>query len=113
MDNFIQGIIAISADLKEFFVYLAFNRVFLSFASGAIISILIVGLILTKNPKDIPVILRYDSTQGFQRISARTESGTFEHSYSRFVKLHAQIRILALIAMITFFVAITAIVINA
>lgn len=113
MENFIEGLAAIFLEIKEFFIALAFNKSFMGFAAGAVITVLITGLVLTKNPKQIPTILRYDSMQGFQRLSQRSENGTFEHSYSGYVKLHAQIRLLAMIAIIAFFIMITAIVLKA
>jgi len=101
-ENFIQGIIAIARDLKLFFLSLLVNKLFMGFLVGIVMTVLLVGFLLSKNPRHIPMILRYSSAESFQRISERNSNGTFDKSFSQFGKIYSQIRALFLIAFTSF-----------
>lgn len=112
-NNFFFGILAITKDIKLFFMSLLHNKVILGFIFGILLTVLIIGFLITKNPSHIPVILKYSATDGFQKISERDTTGTYNMSYTAYTKMHTQIRSLFLLAMITFFVMVTTIVIRA
>ncbi len=100
--NFVNGIVAITREITLFLFALVGNRMLVGFLLGAVIAILVVGFILTKNPKHIPVILRYSSAESFQKIVRRNGEGTYQVPYSNFIKLHARIRTLFLMACVSF-----------
>jgi hypothetical protein len=112
-DNFLFGMKAISRDMVLFLSDLVHNKILWGFSFGILLTVLIVGFFITKNPKQIPVILQYSATEGFQKLSEREQNGTYQTSYSTFIKIHAQIRMLFLIATIALCVMITTMVMMA
>lgn len=109
-ENLQLGILALTTDMRLFFLSLFQNNVFLGFLLGLVIALLITGFILTQNPRNIPTMLRYSSFDSFQRISSRAKDGTYDMAYSAYLKMYSQIRMLFLIAFIAFCVMITTIV---
>lgn len=103
----ISTIIAATQDMYLFLQELVFNPIFVGFLAGSIVSILAVGLILTKNPKHIPTILRYSSTESFHKISGRTKDGTYTMGFAPFLRVYALVRILFLLLVIAFFSMVT------
>lgn len=106
-DNFLFGMKAISRDMVLFLSDLIHNKILWGFSFGILLTIIIVGFFITKNPKQIPVILQYNAADGFQKLSEREQNGTYQTSYSTFVKIHTQIRTLFLIAVISICVMVT------
>lgn len=106
-DNFIFGMKAISSDMSLFFLNIIHNKILWGFSFGIFLTIIIVGFFITKNPKEIPIILQYSATDGFQKLAEREQNGTYQMSYSTFVKVHTQIRTLFLIAVISICVMVT------
>ena len=84
----------------------------MGFLVGTVITVLLVGFILSKNPLHIPMILRYSRAESFQRIADRNQSGTFDRSFSEFVKVYSQVRALFLIAFISFCLMVVVIVLK-
>ncbi|MFH1946703.1 MAG: hypothetical protein ABIJ23_00885 [Candidatus Magasanikbacteria bacterium] len=110
-DNFLFGIKAINYDIKIFMLDLLQNKILLGFIFGLLITALTAGFILTKNPKNIPIILRYSSMEAFEKISKRDKNGTYQLAFTNFLKIYTQTRTLLLITLISFFVMVTTIVI--
>lgn len=111
-DNLSFGILAIVKSISLFLTNLVDNRTFIGFASGIFISVIVTGFILTENPEHLPVILRYSSADSFEKLVPRDESGTYVKSFSSFSKVHSQVRTLFLLALISFFIMVTTIVIK-
>lgn len=107
--NFIFGILAISNDIRLFMNSILHNSSFLGFIAGFLITVLVVGYILTKNPKNIPVILRYNAMQSFQKIAPRDKNGTYNIAFSDFVRMYTQVRTLFFISFISFCVMVSTI----
>lgn len=110
LNNFFLGLTAIIHDIRLFFDENLHNSAVLGFTAGLFTTVLVVGFIITKNPHHIPIILRYSSFESFQKIAARDSSGTFKDSFSNFVKIYTQVRMLFLMTFISFCVMITTIV---
>lgn len=106
-DNFLFGMKAISRDMSLFLSDILHNKILWGFSFGIFLTIIIVGFFITKNPKQIPIILQYSAADGFQKLSEREQNGTYQTSYSTFIKIHTQIRTLFLIAVISICVMIT------
>ncbi len=104
MNNFLQGIQALTNDIGLFFSTLFSNSTITGFGTGIIVSTIVTGFILTKDPRRIPLILRYSSAELFQKINPQAPNGVYRVSFLQFLKLYTLIRILFLIAMITFFI---------
>ncbi|MFH1789967.1 MAG: hypothetical protein ABH832_02780 [bacterium] len=107
--NFFNGIMANSRDMGLFFDNLFHNHGFLGFMAGIIIAVVVIGFILTKNPKHIPIILKYSEVESFQRIAHRDKNGTYLQAFSNFVTLYTRVRTLFLTA----FIALSAMIITA
>lgn len=90
--NLYYSIIASAMDIGIFLQGIISNKFVSGFASGFILSILVTGLIISKNPRSIPVILRYNKTAGFEKISKQDSAGIYQQSYSKFTKQHKIIR---------------------
>ena len=109
-ENFLFGIKALSNDIDLFMTDLLHNKTTLGFAFGLLIATLVAGLIITRNPKHIPIILRYSSMEAFQKISKRDKKGTYQMAFTKFVKMYTELRTLMLMVAISFFVMVTTIV---
>lgn len=108
-ENFTEGIMAIANEIQIFLGTLLHNKTLVGFIIGMLLAILIAGFIITKNPKNIPIILRYSPMDGFQKIASRDTSGTYQLAYSNYIKMYTQIRMLFGIGFISFCVMITTI----
>ena len=86
-DNFLFGMKAISRDMSLFLSNILHNKILWGFSFGIFLTIIIVGFFITKNPKEIPIILKYSATEGFQKLSQREQNGTYQTSYSTFIKV--------------------------
>jgi len=101
-------------DIKNFGLFfnsLFHNNLFLGFIGFIFITVIVVAFILAKNPKHIPLILRFSKTDSFQRIAHRDKNGTYLTSYSKFLKMHVYIRTLFYTASIIFIAIIMSIVV--
>lgn len=92
--NFLQGVRAIMFDMQLFFGGVMTSPGLLGFIGGIIISSLIAGLILSRNPRHIPLILRYSSEESFGKIVARNQHHHYDHSFAEFIKVYTRIKIL-------------------
>lgn len=106
LDNFISGISANSADMRLFLDTTLHNKGVLGFVFGLFTTVIVIGFIITKNPKHIPIILRYSTIESFQHISERDTTGTYQMAFSKFVKIYTEIRTLFAVAFISFCVMI-------
>lgn len=107
--NFTYGIVAIAKDTHLFMTDIFHNNLFVGFIIGFVITVLVIGYILTKNPRHIPVMLRYTAMQSFQKIAPREKNGTYSIAFSDYVRVYTQVRTLFLIAFISFCVMVTTI----
>ena len=107
--NFVEGIIAIANETQIFLGTFIHNKTLSGFIVGAFITILIAGFIITKNPKNIPIILKYSPMDGFQKIASSDTSGTYQLAYSTYTKMYTEVRMLFGIAFISVCVMITTI----
>ena len=102
MSNFQYGITAMSKEVALFLSTLVHNELVSGFLFGMILTLVIVGFILTKNPLHIPKILRYSELESFQQIAQRDAKGTYQMSYTEFIRMHSVIRAVFLIAFALF-----------
>ncbi len=109
MENFFLGINAITNDIKVFINDMAHNKSLMGFLVGIFIATFITSFVLTKNPKHVPLILRYSAITSFEKISKRNKNGTYEMAFTKFLKMYTQIRTIFMISIIMFFVMITTI----
>lgn len=109
IQNFTQGIIAIAKDTHLFMTDIFHNSLFLGFIVGFVLTVLVIGYILTKDPRHIPVMLRHNAMQSFQKIAPRDKNGTYSMAFSDFIKMYTQVRMLCLIAFISFCVMVSTI----
>ena len=107
MANFFQGILAATSDFRLFFMSLLANKLFLGFASGVLFSVLLTGFVISRDPRRIPLILRYSSDESFQKIAPRDANGMFTLAFTNFLKIYTQIRTLFFVAFIAFCVMVT------
>lgn len=106
LNNLISGINANSAEMRLFLDSTIHNKGIIGFMFGLLTTVIIIGFIITKNPKHIPAMLRYSSMESFQRIAARDKNGTYQMAFSKFVKIYTEIRTLFAVAFISFCVMI-------
>ncbi len=102
--NFWYGIAAIGKHIALYLESIFHNSSFLGFILGVFVTTVLIGFVLTENPTHIPLMLRYSSFVSFHKINARHPNGTFSMAYTTFVNLYTKIRILFLVALITFFI---------
>lgn len=109
-NNFTLGLSATTNEISLFMDSIIHNKSLLGFLFGLVIAALITGFIITKNPKHIPIILKYSSMDAFQKISKRDKNGTYKMAFTKFLKIYTQMRMLTLMTLISFFVMITTII---
>ncbi len=112
MDNFTEGLLALTKTLRLFFYTTIFNTSVLGFIAGVFLTIMVAVFILTKDPRHIPHILLSSSTESFQKIAAQDEHGTYTVGFTEFLRMYTQVRMLCLIAFISFCVMVTTVVIT-
>lgn len=112
MSNFFYSAIASGKDMGMFFTNLIYNKSFTGFIAGIFVTTLIIGFILTKNPRHIPIILRYSEVESFQRLAQRDENGTYRQAFSAFVRIYTRVRTLFVMSFIIFIVMIITAMIN-
>ncbi len=109
--NFFFGLAALGNYIKIYLDSLLHNQTLIGFAGGVVMSCLITGFVLTKDPRHLPLMLRYSGAESFQRIHARNPQGSYTKPYIEFLNLYTQVRLLALVAIIAFFVMIGTVVV--
>lgn len=112
MENFIYALKAIGKDMGLFFKSILGNTVVDAFIFGIFLTVIVVGFVVTKNPKRIPVILQYSAMDGFQKLSDRDTTGTYSMSYSSYTKMHSRVRSLFMLAIVSFCVMVTTLVLK-
>ena len=100
--SFYNSLVASGQELSLFLHDIIHNRSFMGFLSGMVVAVIVVGVVLTKDPRHIPLILRYSPTDSFQKIAQRDSNGTYLMAYSNFVKIYTRVRTLFMIAVIMF-----------
>jgi hypothetical protein len=105
MKNFILGLQACSYELTLVAKDLFGNTTFWAFTGGIILSVLIMAFVLTKNPKQVPLILRYSQTDSFMQLaqnqSGQMSDGTYQIPYTAFVKMYHQVKTLFLMGFVS------------
>ncbi|PIR73929.1 MAG: hypothetical protein COU35_05135 [Candidatus Magasanikbacteria bacterium CG10_big_fil_rev_8_21_14_0_10_47_10] len=109
--NFSWAIISISADLKFFFTNVLGSINIVSFLFGFLISVLVIGFIITGNPRYLPIVLRYSLFDSFNKIATCDKTGVFQEPYSKFVKVYTRIRFFFLSTIILFVAIVISIVV--
>ena len=112
MDNFIEGLLALTNSVRLFFYAVVFHRVTLGFFAGVFLTLLVTVFMLTKDPRHVPHILLYSSAESFERIASQDTAGTYTVGFTDFLKIYTQVRILSLIALISFCVMMTTILVS-
>ncbi len=116
--NFIFGIQALAREIRIFILHMFGNTTILGFFFGFFFTLLVSSLVITRDPRSIPLILRYSAADGFTKFvnkksGGRGKNGTINVSFVKFLKIYSQIRILFLMAFIIFCVMILTIVLMA
>jgi len=78
------------------------DKLFLGFLTGACMTLLVTGFILSKDPRHVPLILRYSLHDSFLKIAPRDHRGVIQMAFSEFIHIYTQIRILFLLSFIAF-----------
>lgn len=112
MQNFFHAITASTQDVALFVSSVLANKLFTGFAVGMLVSVLLTGFIITKDPRRIPLILRYSSMESFQKIAPRRNNGVYDMAFIRFLKMYTQVRTLFLMAFVAFCVMVTTVVLT-
>ncbi len=105
--NIILGIVAQTREMGMFVTSVASDKLFLGFITGALLSMLVSGFVVSQNPRHIPLILRYSLYDSFIRLAPKDRRGVVKMAFSEFIKIYAQTRALFLIAFIAFCVMVT------
>lgn len=108
-NNFINGLQALISTVRLSLYTLLSSNVLIGFLGGMIITTLVILFILTKDPRRIPLILRFSAADSFQRIAKKNKNGTYQLAFINFVKIYSQVRILSLVSFIAFCTMITTI----
>jgi hypothetical protein len=113
MENFTLGLQALILDIHLFVTSIFANKVILGFLSGTLLTTLLTLLIITKDPKAIPAIIRHSQTDAFMKLVQEREqqhqNGTIGLSYANFAAMYIKVRTIMGIAMIAFFVMVATI----
>ncbi|MFH1291574.1 MAG: hypothetical protein ABIH87_00005 [bacterium] len=100
--NFINSMLSSGKDVGLFFINIFHNKSFLGFVGGLFLAVLVIGFILTKNPRHLPIILRYSDVESFEKIAKRDKNGTYLTAFSSFLKIYTRTRTLFLMSFIVF-----------
>jgi len=111
LHNFLYGIIALANDMGLFLRSLFYNSSFIGFFCGVGLTLIVTAFVLTKNPRHIPLILKYSSTEGFKRISPKNEHGIFQIALVHFLRMYTQVRLMFLGAFIAFCLMVTTVIV--
>ena len=109
IDNFTYGIVALGKDAHIFLGSIFSNSLFSGFLAGCFLTLIVVGFILSEDPKHIPIMLRYSCETGYQKISQKDGSSTCIFSYAQYEKIHNRVRILMFGSFLSFCVMVTTI----
>lgn len=107
MTNFLSALRASGHDIFLFMSSLLHNPYLLGFLLGLLVSTLVGGLLLSRNPKHIPLILRYSAEESFRHITKRGHHHMYNNSFDEFVTIYLYTRTLFWIATAGFFLMIT------
>ncbi len=105
MNFFINSASAATANVHAAFltfVYLFNDPLFIGFIIGILVSMLILGFMLSKNPRAIPFVMRYSFPECFHRANEHFSKKKIvcEISVVQFHKVYVRIRILFLLGIL-------------
>ncbi len=116
MSNFVFAIHAIIKDMRVFLQSFIYNKGLVGFVFGIFIAATVTAFILTKDPRALPIMLRYSQMDSFMKVvekkKKRKKEGTITLPFSKFIKVYTQVRMLFFVAIISFFVMITTVVLT-
>ncbi len=100
--NFVFGIQAVGHEFLIYGARLVHDDLFIGFVVGIVLTTLIIGFVVSENPRTIPFVLRYSFPECFTRASDHFEQNQIQCNLSlgQFNKVYVRIRILVLIAVI-------------
>jgi hypothetical protein len=104
MDKFSSWILASTAEIKMFFSSVILNSMFSGFLVGSLVTIIIIGFVLSQNPNHLPLILRYSCPNGFNKLLGwhKDRNTICPLTYEAYEKIHARVRVLFLSSFIVF-----------
>ncbi|GEM_PF-2397246 len=109
LSNAYLTIVAQIRELGLFITSVISDKLFLGFITGAFSTMLLTGFMLSKDPRHIPIILRYSLYDSFIRLAPKDRRGVVKMAFTEFIKLYAQTRALFLLSFIAFCVMVTTI----
>lgn len=92
VQNFYFAFLALARDIKIEVSTLFTNKLFIGFLFGFIIAIFILALIVSENPRHIPILLRYDQCKSFEKIHKLNTKFQYDQSFCSFVKKYHTVR---------------------
>ena len=93
---------SVGYDIRLFTESVIGKPIIIGFIFGILFATLIIGFIITSNPRHIPTILRYSPYDGFQKIGHRATDGTYQTSFTEFMKHHTRVRMVTSAAITAF-----------
>jgi len=113
MDNFFSALLSVGHALRTTLLGLALQDATWGFLAGFLATTGIFAVILSENPRHIPILLSSSAQDSFLRLAARDADGQFCISYTSFQREYNRVRIafylavfallvIAIIAMVRF-----------
>lgn len=109
LNNFTYGVVALAKDTQIFLTGVLSNTMFSGFLTGCILTLIVIGFILSEDPKHIPTMIRYSCEEGFQKISGKDKGSSCILSYHIYQKIHTRVRIFMFLSFISFCTMVSAI----
>ncbi len=106
MPVFFNAISAIANDISVELTSLIHNQFVIGFVVGLLMALLISALIITERPIDYPLLLFYNKSKGFEKMAKQDDDGTYNDSYSRFIKMYYHARLSLFFFVSLFFVVV-------
>ena len=100
--NFFFGLIALIREMGMMTASVLTDKLFAGFIAGVFSTMIMTGFIITKDPRHIPLILRYSVHESFMRVAPKDSRGVIQMAFIEFLKIYTQVRALFLVAFIAF-----------
>lgn len=102
MENFIFGIQSITTGMAQSIISVSQYSLFWGFGFGFFVSTLMHAFLITDNPRQVPSMLLRSPAKGFEQLHEKGQSGTYEVSYSSYMKKATHVKFVFGIALTVF-----------
>jgi hypothetical protein len=107
MDNLLPALQSVGHTIRITFRAIAMHDASWGFLTGFFTATGLFAVIMSENPRHLPILLTKSSQKSFEMLAARDIQGTFCASYTSFQREYNRVRSIFYLSLLAFFVVVS------